>query len=323
MTDSIIVGVTDASASRRAVDWAARHAAQTGAPLVLLAVVEDPDDAEAAQAAQRNLDAARARIAQSVGASAAEPAASSATDRSPQPSAPSAAQLGEHPTVPHPPAEAAQAGATESAPQSAVQARVAHGSPTDELTRASEDAALLVIGSDHPADGRRGERGRKIVADAHCTVVVVPDIDTTGRHGIVVGIDGSEVTDAAVQFAAGQAERSGDPVIGVGVWAPMPITSDMGMTGDVFPVGYPVDLKEPTRALVDGVLDPVRAAHPDLKISTRVEEGEPAWVLSDLARDAALVVVGTHGRGRLARFFLGSVSDQVLTDLATVTAVVR
>lgn len=205
----------------------------------------------------------------------------------------------------------------------AVITRVVSGHPTDELTRASEGATLLVIGSDHPREPRRGDRGRKIVADAHCTVVVVPDIDTTGRRGVVVGVDGSLVTDAAVQFAAAEAELSGEPVIGVGVWAPPPIANNMGMTGDVFPVGYPIDLQEPTRVLVDGVLDPLRAAHPNMRISTRVEEGEPGHVLNDLARDAALVVVGTHGRGRLARFFLGSVSDQVLTHLATVTAVVR
>ncbi len=45
-----------------------------------------------------------------------------------------------------------------------------------------------------------------------------------------------------------------------------------------------------------------------------VENADPANSICDYARkhDVDLVVMGTHGRGRLAHFFLGSVAEKVL-----------
>ena len=53
--------------------------------------------------------------------------------------------------------------------------------------------------------------------------------------------------------------------------------------------------------------------------------GEPAESIVKQAKasKADLIVVGTHGRGAIARFLLGSISQEVLARLATVTAVVR
>ena len=54
-----------------------------------------------------------------------------------------------------------------------------------------------------------------------------------------------------------------------------------------------------------------------------MERGYPSQVINARAQGARLAVVGTRGRGALARFLLGSVSQEVLARLATVTAVVR
>lgn len=54
----------------------------------------------------------------------------------------------------------------------------------------------------------------------------------------------------------------------------------------------------------------------DVKFSTVVREGFPAAAIVDLAneRDVDLIVMGTHGRGGLARIVLGSVAEAVLRD---------
>jgi len=278
MSDSIIVGVTDAPSSRYAVDWAVARAATRGQDVVLFTIV---GGAVGAVGEDEVLERALA-------------AAQAAAD-----------------------AEAARVGAS----GVAVTTRVARGNPTTELIEASEDAALLVIGSDHRAHGkgRNGPHGPHVVAGSRCPVVVVPDVDTEGRHGIVVGVDGSDVSGKAIAFAAAEASRLGEPLIAVSAWSPVVIPGDFTM----YPEMYVTDLESSTRALVDGMLEDVRAAYPQLEIETRVEEGDPSTVVNDIAATARMTVVGTHGRTGFTRFLLGSTSAQVLEHLATVTAVVR
>lgn len=202
-----------------------------------------------------------------------------------------------------------------------VTVRVTHGNPTKELVEASADAALLVIGSDHTggADKHRGPHGTRIVAGAHCPVVVVPDIDTTGRTGVVVGVDGSEVSHAALAFAAAEASRFAEPLTVVSTWMPVVYTGDIAPYPDM----YLTDLQGTTEAFAQSMADEVRKDHPHLEIVVHVDEGDPATVIAEVAASARLAVVGTHGRTGFARFLLGSVSTQVLDHLTTVTAAVR
>lgn len=275
MTERIVVGVTDAAASRRAVDWAAQRAAQMGAVLVLIAVTKDAEDSEAVSAGDILLEAETARLSVAI----------------------ADADL-------------------------VVEAHAEHGDAVDVLVEASRDAALLVLGDPHPGH-HWGDHGRRIATAAHCAVAVVPDVDLEGRSGVVVGIDGSEVTEAAVAFAAAEAVRRGERLVAVAAWSPV-LVGDGVMSG-VPGSDYvePIDLQEPTEELVEHGLDAVRAAHPDLTIETQVQPGDSAPLLQEFASTAALLVVGTHGRGPLARFFIGSVSDAVLTHAVTPTIAVR
>ncbi|MEN2740539.1 universal stress protein [Microbacterium sp. X-17] len=201
-----------------------------------------------------------------------------------------------------------------------VTARASHGNPTTELIDAAKDAALLVIASEPREHGRRnGPHGPHVVAGARCTVVVVPDVDIEGRHGIVVGIDGSDVSKKAIEFAAAEADRLGEPLIAVSAWSPVVVPGDLTMYPDM----YVADLESATKGLVEGMTEGIRATYPDLEIVTRVEDGDPASVINDIAATARLAVVGTHGRTGFTRFLLGSTSEQVLQHLVTVTAVVR
>ncbi|GAA1707369.1 universal stress protein [Microbacterium sediminicola] len=202
-----------------------------------------------------------------------------------------------------------------------VTSRVTHGNPTKELVDASAHASLLVIGSDHTGshDRRRGPHGTRIVAGAHCPVVVVPDMDVTGRTGIVVGVDGSEVSELALRFAAAEAARAGESLTVVSAWMPVTYTGDMNPYPDI----YLTDLQSTTEAFAESMVDEIRGDYPDLEIRIHVDEGDPASVINEVAATARLTVVGSHGRTGLARFLLGSVSTQVLDHLTTVTAAVR
>jgi len=204
-----------------------------------------------------------------------------------------------------------------------VSVRVEAGDPLAVLTAASGAASILVIGSDYrgPGSGRaRGAHGVRIAAAARCPVVVVPDIELGERRGVVVGVDGSEVSEDAVRFAAAEAERLDEPLIAVSVWTPLQAPrNDLA----VYPELYLSNMQAATEEILALALAGLAVDHPDLEVVRRVERGYPSQMLNEIGATARLLVVGTHGRGAIARFLLGSISHEVLARMATVTAVVR
>jgi len=281
MSEKIIVGVIDANASRRAVDWAASRAVARRQRLELMTV-----------------------IGGAIGAVGEAAVIASARDAA---------------------AEALRAEAERIARDGlVVEVRVESGNPVASLATASKDAALLVIGSDYRGPGSgpaRGVHGIRITASAHCPVVVVPDAEPApGRHGIVVGVDGSPASEGAIAFAAAEADRLDEPLIAVTVWTPVDAPRNAIM---VNMSEYRHAMEEAARQSLAVSLAGLRRAYPDLVIDERIAEGYPSVVINGLAEQAVLAVVGTHGRGALRRFLLGSISHEVLQRLATVTAVVR
>ncbi|WP_454131145.1 universal stress protein [Microbacterium lacticum] len=191
------------------------------------------------------------------------------------------------------------------------------------LIEASADAALLVIGSDYKGPGSgpaRGAHGVRIAAGAKCPVVVVPDIDLGERSGVVVGLDGSQTSEAALRFAAIEADRLGEKLIAVSVWTPLQAPRN-GLA--VYPDLYLTNMQSATEEVQALALAGITSDYPDLEVERVVERGYPSHVINERASSARMAVVGTHGRGALARFLLGSISQEVLARLATVTAVVR
>ncbi|NYE21298.1 universal stress protein [Microbacterium immunditiarum] len=279
MSSTIIVGVTAAPAARRAVDWAVARAAERGQTVELVGVVGG-----------------------AIGAVGEESVLNDAVDQTRSLLSEEAARVAERGVQ--------------------VTTRVGRGNPVAWLIEASADADLLVIGSDYKGPGSgpaRGAHGLRIAAAAKCPVVVVPDLDFEGRSGVLVGVDGSEISEAAVRFAAAEADRLREPLLAVTVWTPLEAPRNLGW--------YPEEYLENMRLLAEESLAlslaGTRQDYPDLEIVTRVERGYPSLIINELAASARLAVIGTHGRGALARFLLGSISQEVLARLATVTAVVR
>ncbi|GAA1469850.1 universal stress protein [Microbacterium thalassium] len=203
-----------------------------------------------------------------------------------------------------------------------VTVHVGHGNPVSGLIEASKDAAMLVIGSDFRGEGHgpvRGPHGIRIVSGAHCPVVVVREPDERERRGVVVGVDGSEISEKAIAFAAAEADRLGEPLIGVTTWAPMEVPRSPGL--------YPSEYLHSLAALADEAsaisLAGLAQTYPDLVVERRVEQGYPGEAIVDAAWHAHLTVVGSHGRGVIARFLLGSVSEELLMRLPSSAAIVR
>jgi nucleotide-binding universal stress UspA family protein len=125
---------------------------------------------------------------------------------------------------------------------------------------------------------------------------------------IVVGVDGSDASAAALRWALRRAARTGGSVEAVtGLSTPL-------MTGylEATVAFDPGALQDAAATEVEAALhDAVAATGVDVSTSWQVVEGSAARVLLEAGRGASLLVVGSRGRGAFASAVLGSVSQQV------------
>jgi nucleotide-binding universal stress UspA family protein len=82
-------------------------------------------------------------------------------------------------------------------------------------------------------------------------------------------------------------------------------------------------LQSQQRQRMDELIAPLAAKYPNAHVSKVFEDISPAKGLADLSREAQLVVVGSHGRGRLAESILGSVAQTVIHHAECPVLVVR
>ncbi|MEZ5374579.1 MAG: universal stress protein [Microthrixaceae bacterium] len=118
---------------------------------------------------------------------------------------------------------------------------------------------------------------------------------------IVVGVDDSEPSKAALRFAAEEAAVGDAELVAVTAWDLPPLA-----------LGYvsPGDARESMGPWLDGVVREVLGAAGD-SVTKVVETGSPSGALLRTAKDADLLVVGSRGHGALLGAILGSVSHQV------------
>lgn len=120
---------------------------------------------------------------------------------------------------------------------------------------------------------------------------------------IVVGVDGSPSSKAALAWAARQATLTGGSLDVVGAWG-HPV-----YYGRV--VDWPVDFEPEqfTRQALQDSIDEVIGSGSDVKVRTHVRREQPASALLDEAKDAELLVLGCRGHSEMAGMLLGSVSQ--------------
>lgn len=163
---------------------------------------------------------------------------------------------------------------------------------SDVLADESADADLLVIGHHRGRIMRSmvaGALPAQIASRAACPVVIVPS-DWLRRFGkVVVGIEPDGSSDAALEFAAREAHTTGRSLDIVQV------TVSNDHPGSSTRIGAPDD--EARRAPEVARAVQVALAHHAPAVRTFSVTGDPDRILRAHGRDAALVVVGSHGRG--------------------------
>ena len=128
------------------------------------------------------------------------------------------------------------------------------------------------------------------------------------RHRIVVGVDGSEGSKAALRWAITQAQLSGSTIDAVSAWQDP--TQTGYMYGYITTAAEDESYAEITQKILEATVSEIRAEFDQpVEIQTHVLSGYPALLLPHAARDADLLVVGSRGHGAFAGMLLGSVSQ--------------
>ena len=230
-----------------------------------------------------------------------------------------------------PPEEAMQAAAEEAATAydvllASVESEPPHvqrGAASEVLLEQAADARMLVVGTrghGAVADMLLGSVGRRCADQAKIPLVIVPHgtaAELPSSERIVVGVDGSQSSEAALGWAIGFA-RPSDEIVAVTAWvATVPGGSG---AGGIDPAGFdqagfdPSVLEAlPRQTLSDAVAAACEATGCDpQRIETRLVEGDPRGVLNDLADEADLLVLGRRGHSGLAHLLLGSTTTSLI-----------
>jgi nucleotide-binding universal stress UspA family protein len=192
------------------------------------------------------------------------------------------------------------------------------GTPGRVLVDESRTAALMVVGS--RGLGRfeqllAGSVRVQVAMHAHAPVVVLRpparDEQPSVGSGVVVGVDGSAGSTAAIAFAFDEASARGTELVAVYAWAAMDDRDTAGAQ------------HEADRMLAEAMAG-WQEKYPEVSVLRRaVRSLNPLATLIKEGAHAQLVVVGPRGHGGFAGLLLGSVSDALVRHAHRPVAVVH
>jgi nucleotide-binding universal stress UspA family protein len=144
-------------------------------------------------------------------------------------------------------------------------------------------------------------------------------------HGcIVVGVDAAQPTDRALDWAGDQAmleqrhlllvHGTGTPLVGGSMWSGIGGTDPLDVFTDQQAAGHGLLARATTRVVT---------RHPELVVHQVVRPVDPSQALLEVSKDAALIVVGSRGRGHVLSMVLGSVSEEVAGRSSCPVVVIR
>jgi nucleotide-binding universal stress UspA family protein len=143
---------------------------------------------------------------------------------------------------------------------------------------------------------------------------------------ILLAIDGSPHSDAAVAEVRRRPwpNRTVVEILTV-IHATAPLVIDPALVMAAAHVEQLEEQRRQASQLLSAAAAKIDADHEELEVTTKILEGNPKDVILEEAREwgADLIVVGSHGYGRLRRMVLGSVAGAVVANAPCSVQVVR
>ncbi|MFL6126747.1 universal stress protein [Actinophytocola sp.] len=200
---------------------------------------------------------------------------------------------------------------------------------TTGLLRESEHASVLVLGN----RGRSAVTGvllsstsLMLATHAHCAVVLVGEGSDNTSHGsprtgpVVVGVDGTEASEAAVAFAFAEADAADATLLALTAYTES--VFETALAGNNVPMDWTLQRELADRTLAERLAG-WQEKYPQVHVQRAVIHGRPTMALRRCAQTARLVVVGRRGRGGFRDLISGSTSMRLMHHAVCPIVVVR
>ncbi|MEO6089422.1 MAG: universal stress protein [Umezawaea sp.] len=217
---------------------------------------------------------------------------------------------------------AAQSAAGAAAPGVEVETAMVTGAVVPALVEESDNARMVVLGS----QGLGGFTGLLVGSTAvglsahgRCPVVVVRGKPAEDGP-VVVGVDGSPASEAAIRFAFEAASIRGVVLTAVMTWTDFIV--DSPYSGVRLAIDW-AQVEEAEQRLLAERLAGWQEKFPDVHVDRLVLRDRPVRALLRLAETAQLLVVGSRGHGGFGGMLLGSTSQALVYHTPCPLAVVR
>ena len=207
------------------------------------------------------------------------------------------------------------------ADQVQVRTEMYYSAVVPTLVDISKDVEMVVVGSrGQGAFGSLlGSVSAGLVQHSHCPVAVIHDEDPLMPHPaeapVLVGIDGSPVSELATEIAFDEASRRHVDLIALHAWSDTRMLDFPGMDWST--------MKESEDEVLAERLAGWQERYPDVTVHRQVVCDRPSRQLIEHSEAAQLVVIGSHGRGGFAGMLLGSVSAAVVQSARMPVIVAR
>lgn len=201
----------------------------------------------------------------------------------------------------------------------AVQTRVLHGNVMQELTAASDEVEMVVVGTHKTGfiNGKVfGSRSLQLAAAARTPVAIIPQGSPRDGRGVVAGVDESAAGRLATRLAAQEAERTRQTLTLIRAFTVPQLENDDAQR----------ELVQHGEARASTALSAAAAlaaeTAPTVEVKTRSVRRPAAEALVEAGATAGLLVIG-NSRREESNTMVGSVSHDVLINLTGPTIVVH